>query len=74
MSRRGGARYAGLSRWLGANPVWAVVIFVGLNLIGVLLGEVVGGGFAGTAVRGVFLAAAIAVGIAFLNGRWERRQ
>lgn len=63
--------------WLAAHPVQAVVIFIGINFVGVFAGEIVAGfagGFAGVVVRGLFLAAAIAVGIAYLSGRWELRR
>lgn len=66
-----------LKVWLAAHPVQAVIVFIGINFVGVFAGEIVAGfagGFAGVIVRGLFLAAAIAIGIAYLSGRWKLKR
>ncbi len=66
-----------LKVWLAAHPVLAVTIFISINFVGVFAGELaagIAGGFVGFLVRGLFLAAAVAVAIAYLSGRWKLRR
>lgn len=66
-------RWDGFSAWLGANPVPALMAFIGLNVIGAF-GSGAIGGVAGAALRLVFLAAGIAIAFGFLSGRWGARR
>ncbi|WP_119067111.1 hypothetical protein [Rubrobacter indicoceani] len=66
-----------LKVWLASHPFQAVIVFIGINFVGVFAGELaagVAGGFVGFLVRGLFLTAAVAVGIAYLSGRWKLRR